>query len=161
MVNKQICNNGNETETYLKKVNNLEWVCSVSPDFSLGPKICCENGKKLTKPNRNQKPKRERAFKNLLSMSSMKFCGHPWRNWSAVKRWWEKELPLDRSKVQRILRVWNKRRSEWIWKKHRETKVGELVGWIKKHWFCLQERRRNRSFKKWAKWFVRSHLTAN
>jgi hypothetical protein len=43
----------------LKEVNNLKWVRSVSPDFSLGPKICCQNDKKLTKPDRNQKQQRE------------------------------------------------------------------------------------------------------
>jgi hypothetical protein len=63
-----------------------------------------------------------------------------------VKRWSAKELPLDRYEEKGILGVLNKRKSEWIWKMHRQKKVGELVGCIEKHLFSLQERRRNRSF---------------
>jgi hypothetical protein len=58
--------------TYLKEVNNLKWVCSVSPDISLGPKICHthkKNDNKLTNPDKNKKPQSERECKKLLYLS--------------------------------------------------------------------------------------------
>ena len=35
--------------------------------------------------------------------------------------------------------MWNEGRIEWISKIHREKKVGELVGWIKRH-LCVSKK---------------------
>ena len=45
-----------------------------------------------------------------------------------------------------IVRVWNEGSSEWFGRIHREKKVGELVGWIKRHLLLSPKKAKFRLF---------------